>query len=222
TDSHRRARDGAGGSHQRRRSANPDGDNRKRRPRRKPPSGKASPVPDQRAMEHLMWNVPGAPGQAGGEDTPQARAQDILYRAYEEPDPRRRVELAREALAVWPDAADAYGLLAEHAAGRKEALQFYEQAVAAGERAIGAEQFREATGHFWGLLETRPYMRARAGLANALWSAGRREQAIAHLQDMLRLNPNDNQGIRYTLAGFLLAEDRDEDLARLLDQYQES
>ena len=33
---------------------------------------------------------------------------------------------------------------------------------------------------------------------------------------MLRLNPNDNQGVRYTLAGWLLVLDRDDDLARLL------
>jgi hypothetical protein len=36
---------------------------------------------------------------------------------------------------------------------------------------------------------------------------------------MLRLNPNDNQGVRYTLAGFLLFLDRDDDLDRLLEQY---
>jgi hypothetical protein len=36
---------------------------------------------------------------------------------------------------------------------------------------------------------------------------------------MLRLNPGDNQGVRYTLAGFLLFLDRDDDLARLLQQY---
>src|SRR5258707_428258 len=44
-------------------------------------------------------------------------------------------------------------------------------------------------------------------------------QAFEHWQDMLRLNPNDNQGVRYTLAGFLLFLDRDDDLADLLEQY---
>jgi hypothetical protein len=38
---------------------------------------------------------------------------------------------------------------------------------------------------------------------------------------MLRLNPGDNQGVRYTQAGFLLFLDRDDDLARLLQQYDE-
>jgi hypothetical protein len=57
------------------------------------------------------------------------------------------------------------------------------------------------------------------GLAHSLWTAGRRDQAVQHLQEMLRLNPGDNQGVRYTLAGFLLFLDRDDDLARLLEQY---
>ncbi|HZU36634.1 MAG TPA: hypothetical protein VFA18_12025, partial [Gemmataceae bacterium] len=67
----------------------------------------------------------------------------------------------------------------------------------------------------------RPYMRARQRLADALWTAGRRDEAVQHLQDMLRLNPNDNQGMRYTLASYLLFLDRDDDLAKLLPQYDD-
>src|SRR5438045_5366155 len=62
-------------------------------------------------------------------------------------------------------------------------------------------------------------MRARQGLAHSLWTAGRRDDAVQHLQDMLRLNPGDNQGVRYTLAGFLLFLDRDDDLTFLLRHY---
>ena len=144
-----------------------------------------------------------------------------MYQAFGTPDPEERVKLARQALDLSPDCADAYVLLAEHAKSRKEALDLFEKGVAAGERALGPEAFREDVGHFWGLLETRPYMRAREGLASKLWTMGRRDEAIEHLQDMLRLNPGDNQGVRYTLAGWLLAEGRDEELARLLKEYDE-
>jgi tetratricopeptide (TPR) repeat protein len=154
-------------------------------------------------------------------DTPPGQAQELIYRAFDEQNPRRRVELAREALRLCPDCADAHVLLAEHAATRKEALAQYELGVAAGERAIGPDGFRDAAGHFWGVLETRPYMRARLGLAHALWTAGKRDAGVGHLRDMLRLNPNDNQGVRYTLAGFLLFLDRDAELAQLLDQYRD-
>jgi hypothetical protein len=155
-------------------------------------------------MRYLVRSLHGEAGQP----TPLDQAHDILLRAYQEPDKQRQAQLAKEALAVCPDA---FVLLAEHAASRKEALRLCERGVAAGERALGAEAFERDVGHFWGLLETRPYMRARLGLAHSLWTAGRRDEAVRHLQDLLRLNPHDNQGVRYTLAGFLLFLDLDGD-----------
>lgn len=178
-------------------------------------------LPDRRAMEGMMQQlVAGLQGQPN-QDTPLGKAQALMYRAFEEPNEKKRIQLAKDALAISPDCADAYNLLAEHAPSRKETRRLYEQGVAAGERALGPEAFQRDVGHFWGILETRPYMRARLGLAHGLWSAGHREEAVQHLQNMLRLNPGDNQGVRYTLAGFLLFLDRDDDLARLLQQNDE-
>ena len=97
-------------------------------------------------------------------------------------------------------------------------MRLYKQGVAAGEKIIG-DKFQKAVGHFWGILETRPYMRARLGLAHALWNVGEREEAVPHLREMLSLNPDDNQGVRYNLAAFLLGLDHDEELAALLDQF---
>jgi hypothetical protein len=149
------------------------------------------------------------------------RAQDLIYEAVDQEDAELRVKLAQEALDICPDCADAYVLLAENALSPKEELEMYQHGVAAGERSLGAKTFLEEAGHFWGLLETRPYMRARLGLAHSLWTAGRREEAVQHLHDLLRLNPNDNQGVRYTLAEFLVNLDRDRELALLLERYAE-
>jgi len=191
---------------------------KKRRPAGEKPNRPAD-LPDRRAMEGMMHQlVAGLQGDAD-QDTPLAQAHEILLHAYQESDEQRRVQLAKDALGICPDCADAYVLLAEHAPSRKERLRLYEQGVAAGERALGPETFQQEAGHFWGLLDTRPYMRARLGLAHSLWTAGRRDEAVQHLQDMLRLNPDDNQGVRYTLAGFLLFLDRDDDLAHLFQQY---
>jgi tetratricopeptide (TPR) repeat protein len=195
------------------------GDAPKRRRRPAPRPADKPDLPDRRAMEGMMQQVARSQTGAPAEDTPLARAQALMYRAFEERDGARRVQLANEALTISPNCADAYVVLAEHAPSRKKALKLYEKGVAAGERALGPDAFRRDLGHFWGLLETRPYMRARLGLAHALWVAGRRDEAVQHLQDMMRLNPGDNQGVRYTLAGFLLFLDRDDDLARLLQQY---
>jgi tetratricopeptide (TPR) repeat protein len=125
-------------------------------------------------------------------------------------------------LATSPDCADAYVLLAEEEADTVgHALKLYQQGVAAGECALGQEYFEENAGMFWGLLETRPYMRAREGLANILWHLNRKDEAIEHYLEMLRLNENDNQGVRYSLADLLLLTNRYDDLAKLLHRYED-
>jgi len=40
-------------------------------------------------------------------------------------------------------------------------------------------------------------MCTRAALAQVLWRLGRCEEAVDHQRELLRLNPNDNQGLRY-------------------------
>ncbi len=199
-----------------RKKRQPDGDRPKRRSSSRPDPGD---LPDRRVMEGALQQF--AHSQRGGadRDTPLSKAQALIYQAVEGKDPSLRVQSAKEALAICADCADAYVLLAEHSRSRKEVLDLYQKGVAAGERALGPEAFQRDAGHFWGILETRPYMRARFGLAHSLWTAGQREEAVPHLQDMLRLNPGDNQGVRHTLAGFLLFLDRDADLAHLLQQY---
>jgi tetratricopeptide (TPR) repeat protein len=62
-------------------------------------------------------------------------------------------------------------------------------------------------------------MRARFGLARALWNRGDCDDAIGHLQAMLELNPGDNQGVRDVLAAHLVEAGRDGDLRKLLAQY---
>ncbi len=153
-------------------------------------------------------------------ETPLERAQEVMYDAWESPDPKDRVQLAWRALQISRDCADAYVLLAQETArNAKEAAELYVKGVAAGERALGKQAFEENAGHFWGLLKTRPYMRARLGLALELWELGKREDAIDHAWEMLRLNPNDNQGVRYLLLSWLLEIDDDSGAKGLLDRY---
>jgi tetratricopeptide (TPR) repeat protein len=151
-----------------------------------------------------------------------AEAQQVMYQAWEQTDPRARIAFAYKALAVSPLCADAHVLLAEEEAKSvEEALAYYRKGVEAGERALGPKGFKEFAGHFWGFLETRPYMRARAGLAAALNALGEVDEAISNYQDMLKLNPNDNQGIRYVLASCLMKSGDIEALKKLLKRYDE-
>jgi tetratricopeptide (TPR) repeat protein len=160
-----------------------------------------------------------ADNKSGKSASNAERAMELIDQAIETPDPDQCVQLAQQALSLYPDCADAYLLLAESACSSKESIDLLRQAVAAGERAVGEKRFKQYAGHFWGHLETRPYMRARHTLANELWLAGDRAEAIDHYRAMIELNPGDNQGVRYVLAACLLQECRDAELETLLNQY---
>ncbi|MGH6892033.1 MAG: hypothetical protein ACREEP_07230 [Dongiaceae bacterium] len=154
------------------------------------------------------------------------KAQELAAEAWDSPDPGRRLELATRALKICPWCGDAYGLLAMGAPrGSDIAVHLWRLAMAAAEFALKAELgknvFEAYAGEFWGRFETRPYMRARAGLANALIDSGDRDAALGHHEALLQLNPNDNQGLRYSLAGCLLALGREQALADLLAEYED-
>lgn len=190
------------------------------RKKRKPSSATPPAAPDRRMMEKTMGMLSDAGSQQDAESALH-RAQELIYDAWETPRATHRIRLAKRALKISDLCADAHSILAEDEAQTLlERREHYERAVAAGERALGPQAFKDDAGHFWGILETRPYMRARQALADCLWECGERADAIDQLLGMLKLNPNDNQGVRYVLATWLLRV-RDHDAAEeLLQTYK--
>jgi hypothetical protein len=106
-----------------------------------------------------------------------------------------RLRQGRKALGISPLCADAYVLLAEEARSIEEARDYYAKGVQAGGVALGPRGFKQYAGHFWGFLETAPICGPGPGLANTLL-LGDVDSALGHYRDMLKLNPNDNQGMR--------------------------
>ena len=64
-------------------------------------------------------------------------------------------------------------------------------------------------------------MRARFGLARCLEELGQTDDAIDHYQELLRLNPNDNQGVRDILLPALLTTGRGDEAGALLEQFDD-
>lgn len=150
-----------------------------------------------------------------------AAAQRFMFDAWETDDLDAVLKLIRKAIKKSPLCADAYSFYSEISGEPPELkVSYLETALYAANIALG-EDFQAFAGRFWGFVETRPYMRAKAALADALWESGHFYPAMAHCREMLELNPNDNQGIRHLLTCYYLELEMVDELPLLLDDYSE-
>lgn len=183
-------------------------------------SKKSTPKPsfDSTAMRAFMERTL----SGFGPDKPnnEQRAQDLVYDAMEASTWEQRIHLARQALDLDPENVDALLMIVNvtdiEGDDKIEALR---TVVDAGARRLGKKAFKELVPHFWGFIETRPYMRARAQLAIALRDAGRLDEAASEFNEMLKLNEGDNQGMRYELLTVLLVLGRLDEARALFDRY---
>lgn len=152
--------------------------------------------------------------------TNKERAQQLVYDAMEVQG-LKRYKLAEEAINLDPSCVDAYVILIENSTSLQEALMLSEKAMKVGEKELGKAFFVENKGHFWGLFETRPYMRAKAQYADALYQLGKITEAIQQYEEILVLNPNDNLGARYMLFALYLDKGELSKPEKLLNQYEE-
>jgi len=149
-------------------------------------------------------------------------AQQIAFDAMEADNERQARKLAKRALRLDPDCVDALLVMTGlDARNPRETIEGLQKAVAAGERSLGEKFIRENKGHFWMLIETRPWMRAMAQLAELLRGQGSRADASGIYERMLELNPNDNQGVCDPLVGLYLETGDLNGAARLLNRYKE-
>jgi tetratricopeptide (TPR) repeat protein len=126
---------------------------------------------------------------------------------------RRAVLLARRALEVRPDCSEAYLVLADAAADPARALELYDRARELAEQDLEPEEADPED------MDTPAWdyaLRAREGMAQALHALGRLEEAVVHLREVLRLDPDDLLGARDRLACTLLEIGRDEEVKDLL------
>lgn len=161
-------------------------------------------------------------GLSDAEADAKDEAQQIAFEAMDAPTEAQARRLAKRALKLDPDCVDALLVMIDvDAHTERERLEGLQRAATAGERSLGDKFIRENTGNFWMLIETRPYMRALGLLAEAYRGHGMRPDAIGIYEEMLRLNPNDNQGIRDPLLGLYLETGDLKSATQLLKQYED-
>ncbi|KAH0563525.1 hypothetical protein GP486_001905 [Trichoglossum hirsutum] len=101
-------------------------------------------------------------------------------------------------------------------AKRRDILDAEEQKLRShpGDMFTPADVFTNSVGHFWGILETRDYMRARFALVEALGKVKTYDAVQAqldHVVDMLRLCRSDNMGVRDLVPPLMLRLNKDQE-----------
>ena len=80
---------------------------------------------------------------------------------------------------------------------------------------------KENIGHFYGIFETRPYIRGLVIKAEYLLEEGKISQAENVCREVLRLNENDNMGARYLLMAIYATLEKENDMLKLYKKYPE-
>lgn len=152
--------------------------------------------------------------------TNEEQAQNLVYQAAETEDELEADTLIYQALSLDADCVEAYEHLAEVCGSVTASMLLFQSAIKASRKKLGEKYFVENKGHFWGLHETRPYMRCKKSYAETLYLLGQKEAALDVYYELLELNPNDNQGIRDPASIICLELGMLDQYRKLYDEYK--
>ena len=180
--------------------------------------------------ELLQKHIVNMPGERRDVTPKTAKtADDFVYLAEEEAEDRETtLKYAQKALFLDPDNLDAQRIVAQTTAGMiYDRLDRLETAVQHGTQIMESKGYmdEEYIGKFWGVVETRPYMRLRSAFMETLLAAGMMRRAAEECEEMLRLCEGDNLGIRYVLMhvyAFLEDEEKALKLHEKYDDFEET
>ena len=148
------------------------------------------------------------------------RSEKRIERAFEQGSVAKARRMLIEAIRLDPGHTKASAILIEDWP-IEEKIQVTRELLRIERESLGAKTFKEGEGHFWGLFETRPFMRRLITLFDLLRRAGDTRSAIACAEESLRLCTSDNVGARGPLLGLYLAEKNYEAAKALLEAHPE-
>ena len=165
------------------------------------PAAAGAPRPAAAAVAEpvLLRHLPAQRGPRPRDQSAERRAQSLLFDAFELPafSPQRE-QMMESALQICPDLPDA--LLAKcdrwiHKPGERDAaraLPLIEHALTAAADRLGSDYIRDTAPNLYTAVSfkdrtsdsARPFLRALYAYSRALWSVGRRDEAVAYAKSV--------------------------------------
>lgn len=151
---------------------------------------------------------------------------DYLDMAESADNPENAKKFAKKVLALEKDNADAKRILilSENDRTPEKAAEKLEKLSEAELKNLEKQGIseKEDAGSFYGLFKTRPYMRIQFFLVRELFIIGKYRKAIAVCQHALKLNENDNLGLRYNLMSLYAKVEDLESAEKLYKEFEDS
>ena len=149
------------------------------------------------------------------------QSDDLLFEAYDEPVKTKAIKLAKRALEINPNNIDAENFITKYETNAIKRLKKYEETLNKEKNNLEKEKLfnKENIGIFWGLIETRPYMRTKHCYMLTLMELGRYTEAIKQGEELLKLCESDNLGIRYLIIGLYTVLEKFDKAEELYNKY---
>jgi len=150
------------------------------------------------------------------------RAESLIDGIPEGTAPKEVVRIAKQALALSEYCMGAWFEFGVYAEDTATALERFEKGIERGRVHFEEQIKKSGEGHgLWGYIAARDFMRLLEEKAKALVELTKLEQAAEVYEEMLALNPIDNQGIRSELLRIFLIHRRLDDARRLLNRFSD-
>jgi len=148
-------------------------------------------------------------------------SMDLVMQAHDATTKGKAKKLIKEALGLNPNNAEAYLFLSEIEPDLDKAIIIFKKAIEAAKNTLGRDNFTEFRGNFWLIAETRPYMKAKLGLADCYHASNEYEKSIDIYKELILLNTSDNLGVRYMLSTLLLETNMLKDFKILSENFKD-
>ncbi len=171
-------------------------------------------------MDHYNANLPGPVTEKTAKTSDDF--MELAESAADEGDDSSAVRFARKALKLDPDNLDAERILAQlGSTSLEDHLKKLERAIRRGEEVMEKHGLKDddSIGKYWGILETRPYMRLRHAYMTDLCDFGMHKKAMGECEELCRLSENDNLGVRFQLMHLYALYDEEEKALELTNRY---
>ena len=162
-------------------------------------------------------------GEIEYENTPLDDAYEILEEAQNAKTEKEAIKLAKKAYEKSKECFDAILFQCDLEENGIRRMKLLDDGLEFEKNRLIKEKYfdKENIGHFYGIFETRPYIRGLVIKAEYLLEEGKISQAENVCREVLRLNENDNMGARYLLMAIYATLEKENDMLKLYKKYPE-